>query len=41
VAAHLVKQETGFTVEYGPVRAADTGLPELTTPEMRLVRCPG
>jgi hypothetical protein len=41
VAAHLVKQQTGFSVEYGPVRAAD--LPAYlkthkATPEMRLVR---
>jgi hypothetical protein len=41
VAAHEVKQRTGFRVEYGPVRAAD--LPEYVkthhaTPEMRLVR---
>jgi hypothetical protein len=41
VAAHLVKQRTGFWVEYGPVRAAD--LPEYltthqATPEMRKVR---
>jgi uncharacterized membrane protein len=40
VAAHEVKQATGFTVEYGPVRAAD--LPEYmkthkATPEMRRV----
>ena len=41
VAAHEVKQRTGFRVEYGPVRAAD--LPAYlkthqATPEMRLVR---
>jgi hypothetical protein len=41
VAAHEVKRETGFLVEYGPVRAAD--LPEYlkthqATPEMREVR---
>ncbi len=41
VAAHQVKQQTGFSVEYGPVRAAD--LPAYlkthkATPEMRLVR---
>ncbi len=41
VAAHEVKKRTGFTVEYGPVRAAD--LPEYlrtrqATPEMRRVR---
>jgi hypothetical protein len=41
VAAHLVKQRTGFLVEYGPVRAAD--LPaylktHTATPEMRRVR---
>jgi hypothetical protein len=41
VAAHEVKQRTGFRVEYGPVRAAD--LPEYlkthhATPEMRRVR---
>lgn len=41
VAAHEVKQRTGFSVTYGPVRAADlptyltTGL---ATPEMRQVR---
>ncbi len=40
VAAHEVKKATGFTVEYGPVRAAD--LPEYlkthsATPEMRRV----
>jgi hypothetical protein len=40
VAAHVVKQRTGFWVEYGPVRAAD--LPEYlkshkATPEMRKV----
>ena len=43
VAAHEVKQRTGFKVEYGPVRAAD--LPEYlkthqATPEMRQVRFP-
>jgi hypothetical protein len=41
VAAHKVKKESGFKVEYGPVRAKD--LPEYlkthkTTPAMRLVR---
>ncbi len=41
IAAHEVKQRTGFRVEYGPVRAAD--LPEYlkthhATPEMRRVR---
>jgi hypothetical protein len=41
VAAHEVKQRSGFKVEYGPVRAED--LPEylkthLATPEMRRVR---
>jgi len=41
VAAHKVKKQSGFKVEYGPVRAAD--LPEYlkthkATPEMRLVR---
>lgn len=41
VSASEVKRETGFTVEFGPVRAAD--LPEYlkthkTTPEMRRVR---
>jgi hypothetical protein len=43
VAAHEVKQRTGFMVEYGPVRAAD--LPEYlkthqATEEMRLVHFP-
>ena len=43
IAAHEVKQRTGFKVEYGPVRAAD--LPEYlqthqATPEMRQVRFP-
>ena len=43
VAAHVVKSQTGFVVEYGPVRAAD--LPEYlkthrATPEMRLVKFP-
>lgn len=43
VAAHEVKRRTGFSVEYGPVRAAD--LPEYlkthqATPEMRQVRFP-
>jgi hypothetical protein len=43
VAAHEVKQATGFTVEYGPVRAAD--LPKYmkthkATPEMRRVDFP-
>lgn len=43
VAAHEVKQRTGFKVEYGPVRAAD--LPAYlkthqATPEMRQVRFP-
>ena len=43
VAAHEVKQRTGFKVEYGPVRADD--LPEYlktrqATPEMRQVRFP-
>jgi hypothetical protein len=41
VAAHEVKKQSGFKVEYGPVRAAD--LPEYlktrrATPEMRRVR---
>jgi hypothetical protein len=41
VSAHLVKERSGFWVEYGPVRAAD--LPEYlkthaATPEMRRVR---
>lgn len=41
VAAHKVKKQTGFTVEYGPVRAED--LPEYlkthqATPAMRQVR---
>ena len=41
VAAHEVKRRSGFSVEYGPVRAAD--LPEYlrsrqATPEMRRVR---
>ncbi len=41
VAAHLVRQQSGFKVEYGPVRAAD--LPAYlqtheATPEMRQVR---
>jgi len=41
IAAHEVKKRTSFTVEYGPVRAAD--LPEYlktrqATPEMRQVR---
>ena len=41
VAAHLVKKQSGFKVEYGPVRAGD--LPEYlkthkATPEMRRVR---
>ncbi|MGD1996199.1 MAG: mercury methylation corrinoid protein HgcA [Anaerolineae bacterium] len=41
VAAHQVKKRSGFTVEYGPVRAAD--LPEFlqtrqATPQMRRVR---
>lgn len=43
VAAHMVKKETGFTVEYGPVRAAD--IPEYlrrgeATTEMRKVTFP-
>ena len=43
VAAHEVKKQTGFKVEYGPVRAAD--LPEylktrLATPAMRRVTFP-
>jgi hypothetical protein len=43
VAAHEVKEQTGFVVEYGPVRAAD--LPEYlkthrATPAMREVRFP-
>jgi hypothetical protein len=43
VAAHVVKKETGFTVEYGPVRAKD--IPEFlrlgkATPEMRTVTFP-
>jgi hypothetical protein len=41
IAAHEVKQRTGFTVEYGPVRAAE--IPaylenHTATPEMRRVR---
>ena len=41
VSAHQVKQRSGFTVAYGPVRAAD--LPDylrtgIATPEMRRVR---
>jgi hypothetical protein len=41
VAAHLVKKNSGFEVEYGPVRASD--LPEylkkhIATPEMRKVQ---
>ena len=43
VAAHLVKKQTGFLVEYGPVRAED--LPgylrtHSATPEMRRVEFP-
>lgn len=43
VAAHVVKKETGFTVEYGPVRARD--IPAYlslgkATPEMRTVTFP-
>jgi hypothetical protein len=43
IAAHEIKNQTGFLVEYGPVRAAD--LPEYltnhrATPEMRLVKFP-
>lgn len=43
VAAHVVKQQTGFQVEYGPVRAAD--LPaylktHAASPEMRRVEFP-
>ena len=43
IAAHEVKADTGFIVEYGPVRAAD--LPEYlkthqATPEMREVKFP-
>ena len=41
VAAYAVKQRTGFTVEYGPVRAADVPAYLKTrraTPEMRRVR---
>lgn len=43
VAAHVVKKETGFTVEYGPVRARD--IPDYmrmgkVTPEMRTVTFP-
>jgi hypothetical protein len=43
VAAHVVRQRSGFRVEYGPVRAAD--LPAYldkgkATPEMRAVRFP-
>ena len=43
VAAHEVKQQSGFSVEYGPVRAAD--IPEYlkthrATPAMRLVEFP-
>jgi hypothetical protein len=42
VAAHVVKKETGFKVEYGPVRAKD--IPEFLrrgpTPEMRRVTFP-
>ncbi len=43
VAAHEVKQRTGFTVEYGPVRASDLPAYLAThqaTPEMRRVRFP-
>lgn len=43
VAAHAVKQRTGFTVEYGPVRAADLPAYLATrqaTPEMRQVQFP-
>jgi hypothetical protein len=41
VSAHEVARETGFTVEYGPVRASD--IPEhlwtgIATPEMHIVR---
>ena len=43
ISAHQVRQQSGFRVEYGPVRARD--LPEYlktrtTTPEMRRVRFP-
>jgi hypothetical protein len=44
ISAHLVKKESGFTVKYGPVRAAD--LPSYldagcrATPEMRRCRFP-
>ncbi len=41
VAAHEVKRQTGFSVAYGPVRAADLGAYMDTgtaTPEMRRVR---
>ena len=40
VAAHEVKRRSGFTVEYGPVRAADLPaylVDHLATPEMRQV----
>jgi hypothetical protein len=43
VAAHEVKKQTGFLVEYGPVRAADIGeylKTHKATPEMRLVQFP-
>ncbi len=43
IVAHEVKQRTGFTVEYGPVRAADLPayLPtRQATPEMRRVQFP-
>jgi hypothetical protein len=43
VAAHEVKQRTGFKVEYGPVRAADLAEyleTHQATPEMRQVRFP-
>ncbi len=41
VAAHLVRKQSGFKVEYGPVRAADLSAYMRTheaTPEMRQVR---
>jgi hypothetical protein len=43
VAAHEVKKQTGFLVEYGPVRAVDLGeylKTRKATPEMRLVNFP-
>ena len=43
IAAHEVKKRTGFSVEYGPVRAADVKAyleTRTATPEMRQVRFP-